>query len=151
MVRYKLIILVTVVFALMIAFGGFGWRRFRSHLFGGGWSYEGWGNLPFDQKQWRAARNWNPNNVRGKMVRRLLHDYQLKGMTRKEAIALLGQPDGADGSLSDSQKFSDAAINKARTLYWVLGMWSGMRMDYDTLDLEFEERGRVVNWAIVQH
>ena len=32
-----------------------------------------------------------------------------------------------------------------------LGMWSGFRMDYDFLDIYFDDQGRVVDVLIVQH
>jgi hypothetical protein len=36
-------------------------------------------------------------------------------------------------------------------LSYNLGMWSGLRMDYDTLDIYFDNSGRVARALTVQH
>jgi len=57
-------------------------------------------------------------------------------MSKSEVIQLLGTPD-----LKEEDNF----------LSYNLGMWSGFRMDYDSLDLKFSKNGTLVEYYRVQH
>ena len=46
--------------------------------------------LPFDSAKWKAGQE---NDIRIRMVDSLLHNYELRGKTRAEILALLGKPD----------------------------------------------------------
>lgn len=46
--------------------------------------------LPFDAAEWKAGQE---NDIRIRMVDSLLHNYELRGKTRAEILALLGKPD----------------------------------------------------------
>lgn len=125
-------------------------------LLGGLWwlwnspRFAGWGDLPFDSGQWKAAKSWEPDNVRGKIVRSLLRHHRLTGMTRAEVIQLLGRPDGADDRVYDSMRVSDERAKTAGEFTYVLGMYSGFRIDYDVFDIRFGEDGKVRGWVIRQ-
>lgn len=95
----------------------------------------GWGSLPFDSGRWKAVdpRDWD--SVRGKMVRSLVRDHRLKGMTRSQVIQLLGHPDGS---------------SRATKFIYILGAYSGFGIDYDVLELEFDAAGRARKWRIYQ-
>ena len=46
--------------------------------------------LPFDSAEWKAGQE---NDIRIRMVDSLLRNYELRGKTRAEILALLGEPD----------------------------------------------------------
>ena len=46
--------------------------------------------LPFDSAEWKAGQE---NDIRIRMVDSLLRNYELRGKTRVEILALLGEPD----------------------------------------------------------
>ena len=78
----------------------------------------------------------NPDNPRASMVSDLRWQYLDKGMTRTEVKELLGTPD----------------FERRDDLYsYNLGMWSGFRIDYDSLDIHFDSNGRLINVRRVQH
>jgi len=110
----------------------------------------GWGNAPFDSERWIAAKNSSPDNPRGKMIRSLVRSHELRGKTRAEIVALLGAPDGADRQIADSLRVSDDVASSASEFDYVLGMYSGYRVDYDFLSVEFDREGRVRAWWVWQ-
>jgi hypothetical protein len=110
----------------------------------------GWGDLPFDQKQWKAGKTNHPDNIRGKMVRSLVRHEQFRGKTRAEVVELLGPPDGANHRINDDLFVPDAVAAEATEFDYTLGMYSGFRMDYDVLEIRFDDRGRVRKWEIAQ-
>ena len=105
---------------------------------------------PFDQRIWKAAKNWDSDSPRASMVDSLLADDRLRGMTRAQVIALLGPPDGVDDYTPDSMRVSQQELAGAEEFQYVLGMWSGFRMDYDCLAVRFGRGGRVVGWNVWQ-
>jgi len=108
-----------------------------------------WGNLRFDAPRWRAAKRWDAHNVRGKMVRSLLREYDLVGMTRSQVERLLGPPDGAGRRVPDDLRVPAAIAARAPRWWYLLGAYSGFRIDYDFLVLQFDDHGRVRRWRIV--
>lgn len=73
------------------------------------------------------------------MIDDLRTNYLRLGMTQAEALELLGPPD---------------AEPEHAQLSYLIGMYSGMRMDFDTLDLHFDgitKSNRLVKIAVVQH
>jgi len=94
-------------------------------------------NKEFDKVEWQKYyKDMNPNNPRGEMFESLADDYLKQGMSKSEVIQLLGTPD-----LKEQDNF----------LSYNLGMWSGFRMDYDSLDLKFSETDTLVEYYRVQH
>ena len=92
---------------------------------------------PFDRETWLAFHNDSePDNPRGKMARDLQRRLLLGQETREKVLDLLGPPDHGE---------------RGDMLSYNLGMWSGFRMDYDSLDIYFDDQGRVVKILIVQH
>ena len=95
------------------------------------WFFEPpWDNDDFDRDAWIALRdNMDRSNPRGEMYDDLVANHLKVGMTRDEVAMLLGEPD----------------LSEKRPDSWMyrLGMWSGYRMDYDALQVSFDEHGRV--------
>jgi hypothetical protein len=62
--------------------------------------------------------------------------YLQSGLTRDQVVALLGEPD----------------MEKQPEMYeYNLGMWSGLRIDYDGLRIHFDAQGRLNYVQCVQH
>jgi hypothetical protein len=110
----------------------------------------GWGDQAFDQRQWKAAKSWEADNPRGKMVRSLMRAHDLRGMTRDQVIALLGPPDGVDKRIEDNLSVSGADAAAAGEFEYLLGAYSGYRVDFDFLAIRFDKRGRVRAWGLWQ-
>ena len=91
----------------------------------------------FDRDKWVASAKFpSPDNPRGRMVLDLKVRYLRKGLTPAEVIALLGPPEHKIGDIEYSYQ---------------LGMWTGFRMDYDTLDVRFSGSGGLTDARVVQH
>lgn len=90
----------------------------------------------FNQTLWQKLDgSLDPDNPRGSMVLDLKQRYLKKGVSRSYVISLLGEPD---------------CENTDEILSYNLGMWSGFRIDYDSLDIRFED-GLLVESYCVQH
>lgn len=91
----------------------------------------------FDAAQWRAL-NRHPDDAscrRGGMAHDIQTNVLRKGLTKAEVIGLLGEPDSRK---DDVHGYS-------------LGMCSGLRIDFDTLDTHFDSDGSLTTIQIVQH
>ncbi len=105
------------------------------------------GNLPFDQEQWKTGEVTRDGYcVRGAMVSKLLRRHELVGMTQEEIIQLLGPPDRAGWG----DPIRDDAPPEACELDYALGAFSGFRVDMDYLTLHFDDNGRVDAWSVWQ-
>jgi hypothetical protein len=99
---------------------------------------------PFDRGVWLAyANNWQRDNPRGPMAEDLRRMLLEQRPARAAVIALLG-PD-------ESSAIYPAKAPDDRLLAYNLGMWSRSRMDYDSLDILFNEAGQVSEIKIVPH
>ena len=95
---------------------------------------------------WVHMRGSNdPDNPRGQMVEDLVDDLEARRPLREEVIAMLGSSEFECSVLSPPVGATDTCLS------YNLGMWSGFRMDYDTLDVYFEADGRVLEAVTVQH
>jgi hypothetical protein len=108
----------------------------------------GWGNRPFDSAVWQAAPRSiddrdEEHNPRGAMLRSLLRNHRLRGLTKAEVVALLGKPDPADG-------ISSSRVPQYETWDYYVGWYSGFKLDPDFLAVMFGLDGRVADWAIWQ-
>jgi len=91
----------------------------------------------FDSTVWKSFHmNMDHDNPRGQMIDDLFNNHLRKGLPKEEITKLLGEPDF---------EVSDNFIS------YNLGMWSGFRMDYDSLDLEFDNSGKLLKCYRVQH
>ena len=91
----------------------------------------------FDKIEWKKYSNdMNRDNPRGQMIEDLFENHLKKEISSAEIIALLGTPDRK---------------NEQNFYSYNLGIWSGLRMDYDSLDLWFDNKERLVSFARVQH
>ena len=91
----------------------------------------------FDAALWKSfTNNDSPDNPRGQMFDDLSKRHLRKGLSKKDVEDLLGPAD-----------------LKSEIDLWSynLGMWSGFRVDYDSLDLKFNGEGRLVKFYRVQH
>ncbi|WP_027158172.1 hypothetical protein [Methylobacter luteus] len=94
-------------------------------------------NREFDREVWVSFyENMDPDNPRGEMYEDLVASHLRKGMKRMEVVALLGKPDVEDVK---------------NLLSYNLGMWSGFRIDYDSLDIALSDDGVLVGVRRVQH
>lgn len=91
----------------------------------------------YDPSEWKALANGTSDfscyrgGMAGDIRSRVLHT----GMSKTEVEALIGPPDSTrDGVLE-----------------YFLGMCSGLRIDFDTLDVHLDADGKVKNVLIVQH
>ena len=90
----------------------------------------------FDRDVWHAqAGSEDSDNPRASMVHHLKWRYLLPGTSRSTVIQVLGEPDWE---------------KQADVYSYNVGMWSGFRIDYDSLDIHF--RGDTVTHVrCVQH
>jgi len=87
---------------------------------------------PFDRDAWLGA-NVDASHARQQMVRDLLQDHPLKGMTRAQGLALLGPAEQTD-------KWS------GYELVYVLGPQG---IDFDWLIIKLGPDGKVARYAVV--
>ena len=73
---------------------------------------------------------------RGGMAEDIRANILKSNMTREDVINILGRPDSPDGSFA---------------LEYVLGMCSGLGVDYDNLEIYFDHTDRFSNAVIRQH
>lgn len=97
-----------------------------------------YGRMTFQQDIWLAHHNSDDSeNPRGMMINDLKQNHLKKGMSMKDVIDLLGEP--------DSEKMPDF-------LSYDLGIWAGsLSVDWDTLDLKFNEDGNLQSINVVTH
>lgn len=93
-------------------------------------------NRPFSQSIWLAHHNdWDANNPRGEMVKDLTNRLIREKPLRAEVLELLGEP---EYSTSDNR------------LSYNIGAWHFIRIDYDSLDIHFDESLHVTKVEVVQ-
>jgi hypothetical protein len=73
---------------------------------------------------------------RGGMAHDIIDHHLNINMTNTQVESLLGKPDGT----SSPSHYA-----------YTLGMCSGFKIDYDTLDVNFDDTGKYLNAAIHQH
>ncbi|MHB8995166.1 MAG: hypothetical protein ACYC63_07955 [Armatimonadota bacterium] len=105
----------------------------------------GWGNRPFDSAVWRAAPKSiddpaSAENPRGAMLRSLLRDHSLRGLSKPQVLLLLGKPEPS----------ANMPLSVADEWHYYLGCYSGFKIDADFLSLEFGADGRVAEWGVWQ-
>jgi hypothetical protein len=86
-----------------------------------------WEAMPFKDDEFSCYRGGMANDLKGRVL--------LPGMSRESVERLLGNSIG----------------NKANELEYDLGMCSGLRIDFDSLNVYFDERGELARVAIIQH
>ncbi len=82
-----------------------------------------------------ARRTTDSSCYRGGMAHDLKTNILRVGLTKADVEKLLGQPDS----------------NRASIYEYLLGMCSGFRIDFDTLDVHFDSDSKVVKVYVVQH
>ena len=84
---------------------------------------------PFNQEVWlEHFDDWDGANPRGRMAYSVRDILLETHMTRAEVIEMLGPPE------YDSAEYS---------IRYLLGAWSGIRIDYDLMEIFFDEHDRV--------
>ena len=102
----------------------------------------------FDRSTWIAYRGSSePDSPRGHMFVDLAERLEQQRPRRAEVLHLLGEP---DFYLLGSNPLSPPDLN-ANPLSYNLGMWSGFRIDYDSLEIEFDDEDRVRKVYRLQH
>lgn len=91
----------------------------------------------FNEVEWKSLSKKTDDSscYRGGMAHDIKTNILRAGLTKTEVERLLGAPD-----------FNRADINE-----YFLGMCSGLRIDFDTLDVHFNPEGRLVKVQVVQH
>ena len=101
------------------------------------WPTDPFAGRDFDRNVWdQFADVYVSDNPRASMLADLRENYLTIGMTKQAVVDLLGEPE----------------FKHAGDVYWyVVGMWSGSRMDQDALHIYFDNNGNLSNTACVQH
>lgn len=103
-------------------------------------------DLKFDREVWLArAGDRDPGNPRGQMAEDILERFRADPPTRDQVLQLLGPSEFPCSPLRALPGPVEACLS------YNLGMWSGLGMDYDTLDVYFDLAGRFVSGLTVQH
>lgn len=102
-------------------------------------------DLAFDDHTWKANKNWDSDNPRGRMLDSLLAGNRLKGMARAQVIDLLGSPDGLGGRMPDNLTVAEEAALTSAQFDYIVGT-SGL--DYEFLAIHFDREGLVSRWEI---
>ena len=91
----------------------------------------------FNEVEWRALskRTTDSSCYRGGMAHDIKTNILHAGLLKIEVEKLLGAPDS----------------NRADVHEYLLGMCSGLRIDFDTLDVHFDSEGRLSKVQVVQH
>lgn len=88
----------------------------------------------FDSRVWRdAADSLDQNNPRAAMVADIRRRLE-PGMSKGDVKELLGIPE----------------MERPSCFLYILGAWSGFRVDYDALEIEFDERSGLVKTTVIQ-
>jgi hypothetical protein len=95
-----------------------------------------WSRVPFDAAEWRAAKWEEGDTIRARMLRSLLQQHPLVGMSRSEVIGLLGTPEWTAGPSSGPP--SSAQLDYAPTFTYALGLCNLVGMDVDVLVVRFD-------------
>ncbi|WP_407364604.1 outer membrane protein assembly factor BamE (plasmid) [Pseudomonas luteola] len=92
----------------------------------------------FDAQRWLASTSNEGDAAcyRGEMAEDIRHSMLSKGMTQAAVAQVLGEPDG---------------YSTEREYQYVLGLCSGIGMDYDNLHVYFDASGRLIDSKILQH
>ena len=91
----------------------------------------------FNEAEWKSlAREASDFSCyRGGMAHDIQSNKLRAGLTKDEVEKLLGAPDSNKGDIHE----------------YFLGMCSGLRIDFDTLDVYFDSEGRLVKAQLHQH
>jgi hypothetical protein len=93
----------------------------------------------FDETKWHSLNKVGTKDsscYRGGMAHDIKTNVLRVGLTEAEVETLLGPPDH---------------ITETETHAYFLGMCSGLRIDFDTLDIHFDSEGRLLKVEVVQH
>jgi len=83
----------------------------------------------FNQEVWlQHYDDWDAANPRGRMAYSVRDTLIEARMTREEVLEMLGPPEYGSATYS---------------IKYLLGAWSGIRIDYDFLEIYFDESERV--------
>lgn len=103
------------------------------------WLYEGgiFRTSSFNETKWKSLNRKTSDSTcyRGGMAHDIKTNILRTGLAKIEVENLLGKPDFSRGDVDE----------------YFLGMCSGLRIDFDTLYLQFDSEGRLINVQIVQH
>jgi outer membrane protein assembly factor BamE (lipoprotein component of BamABCDE complex) len=91
----------------------------------------------FDRIVWlQFANNYTSDNPRASMIEDLKLHYLLPGLSKSDVVELLGPPE---------------AEPVRNTFSYIVGKWSGYRMDHDALLIKFDSGERLVSVECVQY
>ena len=121
-------VLLIVAIATLITFLGWQYWLFKGGIFR---------TSSFNQEEWKSLnkKTGDFSCYRGGMAHDIRTNILHAGQTLGEVEALLGKPD----------------IDKGEIKEYFLGMCSGLRIDFDTLDVHFNAEGKLTTVHTVQH
>ena len=120
--------MVATVGLLAVVFVGWQYWLFKGGIFR---------TSSFDEVEWKSLSKTTTDSscYRGGMAHDIKTNILRAGLTKIEVEKLLGAPDS----------------NRADVHEYFLGMCSGLRIDFDTLDVHFDSNGRLSTVQVVQH
>jgi outer membrane protein assembly factor BamE (lipoprotein component of BamABCDE complex) len=113
---------------LFVAYGG--WLYWLFH--GGAFATSRFDSTAWSTKQTNESVS---HCYRGGMAKHVKEQVLRPGLKREEVLRILGQPD----------------FEKPDEVHYVLGMCSGLRIDFDGLHVYFNSTGELERVAILQH
>lgn len=103
------------------------------------WLYNGgiFRTSSFNETKWKSLNRKTADFscYRGGMAHDIKTNILRAGLAKTEVERLLGKPDSNRGDVHE----------------YLLGMCSGLRIDFDTLDVQFDSEGRLMEVQVVQH
>lgn len=91
----------------------------------------------FNEQEWKSLsrKTSDLSCYRGGMAHDIRTNVLRAGQPQEEVEKLLGKPDSDKGTVQE----------------YFLGMCSGLRIDFDTLDIHFNAEGKLTSVHVVQH
>ena len=91
----------------------------------------------FNEQEWKSLsrKTSDFSCYRGGMAHDIRTNVLRAGQSQGEVEKLLGKPDSDKGTVQE----------------YFLGMCSGLRIDFDTLDVHFNAAGKITSVHVVQH
>ena len=120
--------LVAAAVVVVIAFVGWQYWLFKGGIFR---------TSSFNEAEWKSLnrKTTDFSCYRGGMAHDIKTNVLRAGLAKMEVKSLLGEPDSSRADVHE----------------YFLGMCSGLRIDFDTLDVHFDSEGRLMKVQVVQH
>ncbi len=136
--RLRGVLITSATFLSLIAISGFAVGAFFTGVLGPGPMARCDGHRKFDPSLWQdSAAVYGPQKLRGCMVDDLPRRHALRGRTRAQVVALLGEP-------RPTSYFQEYDL-----VYWLGPERSALGLDSEWLVLQLDKAGRVTEHRLV--